>query len=117
MSNPDVVEEIPLNIVEVKDMLKKIKARDAELNFRAQKTDEYLQAVNTIKPKQAKELNEKLTGLKIPRIKEQHIQKLIDIMPETPEGVKTVTSGFNISLTIDQMKKLSNVIKEFAPKK
>ncbi len=117
MSKPDVVEEVALNIVEVKEMLKKIKVRDEELNFRAQKTDEYLQAVNTIKPKQAAELKEKLLALNVPRIRDIHVQKLIDIMPETTEGVKTITSGFNISLTLDQVKKLTTVIKEFVPEK
>jgi DNA-directed RNA polymerase subunit F len=117
MSKPDVVEEVPLNIIEVKEMLKKIKKRDEQPNFRAQKTDEYLQAVNTIKPKEAKELKEKLVALNTPRIKEQHMQKLIDVMPTLPESVKTVTNGFNISLTADQVKKIATVIKEFAPKR
>ncbi|PIN80866.1 hypothetical protein COV16_00250 [Candidatus Woesearchaeota archaeon CG10_big_fil_rev_8_21_14_0_10_34_8] len=117
MSKPDVVEETPLNIVEVKEMLKKIKARDEELNFRAQKTDEYLQAVDTIKPKQAKELKEKLDGLKIPRLRDQHVQKFIDIMPETPDAVKTIVAGFNISLTTDQIKKIAVAVKEYVPEK
>ena len=76
--NPQVVEEVPLNIVEVKEMLRKIKERDEELNFRAQKTAEYLEAIQTIKPKQAKELKEKLEALEIPRVKEAQVQKIIE---------------------------------------
>lgn len=113
--NPQVVEEVPLNLVEVKEMLKKIKDRDQELNFRAQKTDEYLQAITTIKSKQAEELKEKLLGLNISRLKEQHVQKFIDVMPITPDSVKTVISGFNISLTGDQIKKVAEVLKEYTP--
>lgn len=113
--NPQVVEEVPLNLVEVKEMLKKIKDRDQELNFRAQKTDEYLQAITTIKSKQAEELKEKLLGLNISRLKEQHVQKFIDVMPTTQDSVKTVVSGFNISLTGDQIKKVAEVLKEYAP--
>ncbi len=115
MSNPQVIEEIPVNLVEVKEMLKKIKERDQELNFRAQKTDEYLQALTTIKPKQAEELKEKIMSLNISRLKEQHVQKFIDVMPITLDSVKTVISGFNVSLTGDQVKKIADVIKEFAP--
>ena len=116
MTNPQVVEEVPLNIVEVKEMLKKIKDRDTELNFRAQKTAEYLEAINTIKPKSAKELKEKLTELEIPRIKEVQIQKIIDIMPLTAEGVKTIVSGFNISVTADNVKKVVSLVNEYAEK-
>ena len=116
MTNPQVVEEVPLNIVEVKEMLKKIKDRDTELNFRAQKTAEYLDAVNTIKPKSAKELKEKLTELEIPRIKEVQIQKIIEIMPLTAEGVKTIFTGFNISVTADNVKKVVTLVNEYAEK-
>ena len=116
MTNPQVVEEVPLNIVEVKEMLKKIKDRDTELNFRAQKTAEYLDAINTIKPKSAKELKEKLTELEIPRIKEVQIQKIIEIMPLTAEGVKTIVSGFNISVTADNVKKVVSLVNEYAEK-
>lgn len=118
--NPQIVEEVPLNIVEVKEMLKKIKDRDTELNFRAQKTAEYLEAIHTIKPKQAKELKEKLEALEIPRVKEAQVQKIIDIMPRTVEGVKTVFSGLNISVTADNVKKVATLIGEYAveaPKK
>ena len=116
MTNPQVVEEVPLNIVEVKEMLKKIKERDTELNFRAQKTAEYLDAINTIKPKSAKELKEKLTELEIPRVKEAQIQKIIEIMPLTAEGVKTIFTGFNISVTADNVKKVVTLVNEYAEK-
>ena len=116
MTNPQVVEEVPLNIVEVKEMLKKIKDRDTELNFRAQKTAEYLDAINTIKPKSAKELKEKLTELEIPRVKEAQIQKIIEIMPLTAEGVKTILIGFNISVTADNVKKVVSLVNEYTEK-
>jgi DNA-directed RNA polymerase subunit F len=115
MTKPQVVEENPLNIVEVKEMLKKIKERDTELNFRAQKTAEYLEAINTIKPKSAKELKEKLEGLEIPRVKEAQIHKLIEIMPLTAEGVKTIFTGLNISVTADNIKKVVTLMQEYAP--
>ncbi len=117
MSKPQVIEEIPLNIVEVKEMLKKIKERDEELNYRAQKTAEYLDVISTIKPKQAKELKEKLLALEIPRVKEMHVHKIIDIMPKTPEGVKTIFSGLTISITADNVKKIVDAVNEYSETK
>lgn len=116
MTNPQVVEEAPLNIVEVKELLKKIKERDTELNFRAQKTAEYLDAINTIKPKSAKELKEKLTKLEIPRVRDVQIQKIVEIMPLTAEGVKTILTGFNISVTADNIKKIVSLVNEYSEK-
>ncbi len=115
MEKLEAVEEVPLNIVEVKEMLKKIKERDTELNYRAQKTADYLDAINTIKPKSAKELKEKLEALNISRVKEAYVHKLIDIMPLTAEGVKTIFSGLNISVTADNVKKIVTLIQEYAP--
>ncbi len=117
MNKPQVIEEIPLNIVEVKEMLKKIKERDQELNFRAQKTAEYLDAISTIKPKQAKEMKEKLLALNVPRFRDMHVQKIIDIMPKTPEGVKTIFSGLNISITADNIKKIVDIVNEYSDTK
>ncbi len=117
MNKPQVIEEIPLNIVEVKEMLKKIKERDQELNFRAQKTAEYLDAISTIKPKQAKEMKEKLLALNVPRFRDIHVQKIIDIMPKTPEGVKTIFSGLNISITADNIKKIVDIVNEYTDTK
>lgn len=114
MTSLKVIEETPLNIVEVKEMLKKIKERDQELNFRAQKTAEYLDTINTIKPKQAKELKEKLDSLNIPRVKEIQIQKIIDVMPKTTEGVKTLFSGLNIAITAENIKKIVDVVNGYS---
>jgi DNA-directed RNA polymerase subunit F len=117
MNKPQIIEEIPLNIVEVKEMLKKIKERDQELNFRAQKTAEYLDAISTIKPKQAKEMKEKLLALNVPRFRDMHVHKIIDIMPKTPEGVKTIFSGLNISITADNIKKIVDIVNEYSDTK
>ncbi|MBI5072268.1 hypothetical protein HZA99_00460 [Candidatus Woesearchaeota archaeon] len=57
--------------------------------------------------------------MEIPRVKEAQVQKLIDIMPRTAEGVKTVFSGLNISVTAENVKKVAALIGEYAevPKK
>ncbi len=119
MLKPEVIEEVPLNLVEVKELLKKIKDRDQELNFRTQKTMEYLEAIPTIKPKSAKELKEKLEALNIPRMKDTYIHKIIDVMPQTVEGVKTLFNGLNVAITADNLKKISSLVGEYAeaPKK
>jgi len=45
----ETISEKPISISELKQELEKIKKRDKELNFRAARTEEYLQHFSTLK--------------------------------------------------------------------
>lgn len=109
----DITETEPVNLNEVKEELEKIKKRDKELNFRAQKTLEYAQQVAKLGKEKADELKKKLEGLKISRLKEIHIQKIIDILPTREDDVKVVLQGYNLTLTKENYKKIADVVKKF----
>ena len=113
MSTLKIISESPITMVELKNEIKKIKKRDEELNFRAQKTDEYLQQFSLITKKQAEELDKKLTDLEIPRLKPVHICKIIDIMPTTPDEAKLVLQGYTVTVSKENMKRISDVVKDF----
>jgi len=117
MGKPEILEKAPINIVEVKQALEKIKKTDEELNFRAQKTEEYVQELAKIKPKQAKELYDKMIALDIPRFKEQHAHKLIDLMPTSEKQVKMILTSYHMTIKNDDVKKIANTIAEFSDKK
>ena len=105
-----------MNVVEVKASLEKIKEK-TDLNFRAQKAEEYAQDFAKISLKDAKELYEKLKGLEIPRLREQHMHKLIDIMPVSDKHVKIILASYNMTPTAENCKKIADLIVEYAPKK
>lgn len=117
MSNPQIIEEHPINVVMVHDALKRIKKRDGELNFRSAKTEEYLDQFPLMKTKDAEAAIEALEKLKITRLREVQLHKLIDICPRTVEAVRTILSGYNISLSADDQKKIVSIIEQYAPKK
>ena len=111
--NPEMISQEPITLVEVQERLKKSK-KDSELNYRAQKTHDYLIHNTLIKnSKQAKELKKKLEELNILRLKENHIVKLIDTMPVSSEETKSVLSAYPISVTNDNLKKIVDTIDEF----
>jgi DNA-directed RNA polymerase subunit F len=116
MTKPGIIEEKPITMAELKDELKKIKKRDEELNFRAEKTQEYLDIFVTLKDKEAKELFKKVEALEIPRLKPEHIVKLIDILPASPDEVKLVLQGYTITVTKENLKRVADAIKEYAEK-
>ncbi len=112
--NPQLIEEQALTMAEVKEHLGKIKKRDGELNFRANKTEENLNAVVTLSMTKAKELKKKLEDLEIPRFKDIHVCKIVDTLPATVDELKVVLQGYTITVTNDNLKKIIDVTKEYA---
>jgi len=115
MSDVKILSEKPLSMAEVKEELDKIKKRDKELNFRANKTEDYINQFAS--NKNAAELSEKLTKLNIPRLKEHHIKKIVDIMPITTNDLKVVLQGYTVSINAENSKKIIEIINKFLEEK
>jgi len=111
MAKPEIVSETPINMTELKKELDAIKKHDKELNFRAQKTEEYLQQFCELDEKKAKEIYDKLESLKIPRLKEVHIHKIIDTAPKTLDELKVILQGYTITVNNDNLKKIVEALK------
>lgn len=109
----ETLETTPVNLNEVREELEKIKKRDGELNFRAQKTYEYVQQIAKLGKEKADELYKKIESLSVPRLKDIHIHKIIDILPESEEEVKVLMQGYNTTVTKENCKKIAEVVKNF----
>ena len=107
-----VISEEPISIYDLKRSLEHIKERDAELGFRAAKTDEYLKNFAKLDDKKVNELKSKIEALNIPRLKADQISNLIDIMPSDLEEVRLVLSSYSITITNENLVKIADVIKE-----
>jgi len=110
MADGKILSEVPISMKELKEELEGIKKRDKELNFRANKTVEYLNQFVSLKKE--KELEEALNKLNIPRIKDLHIKKIIDVLPATVDELKTTIQGYPISVNADNLKKIVDVVKK-----
>ena len=118
MVRPEVLEMQPMNVVLVKEALKKIRKRDNdELNFRATRTEEYVNAVAKLKPKEAKELVEALEALQIPRLKPEHIHKIVDTLPLNEKHLKVILQGYTVTVSPESQKKIFEAVAEHLPKK
>ncbi len=109
-----VLSESATNSAEVKKILEQIKEKDKELGFRAQRTLDHLESTGTLSQKKAKELENALTKLEIPRMKEQHVHKLIDTLPKTADDVKMILQGYALTVTNENCKKIADTIAEIA---
>jgi DNA-directed RNA polymerase subunit F len=113
--NPTIEEQIPIHIYELKKEITKIKKRSEELGIRSGKTEEYLNQFLELKMKDAESLEADLIKLAIPRLKDFHIKKLIDLLPASEEELKIVLQGYTLTVTKDSSKKIVDTIKKYLP--
>lgn len=109
MTEFQVLEEAPLSLVELRKSLKSLQG-EAPLSFRAEKTNAYLDAFALCTVKEAEELNKKITSLNIPRLKERHIAKIVDIMPKDLDSLRLLLSTETITIKDEDLKKILDVI-------
>ena len=106
----DIIEQKPVSLVDVKEMLENAKKNTKELNFRAEKVYTYLQEFVTIKEKNAYEFHKKISDLGIQRLKDKYIVKIIDVMPEDLDSLKALFAGEAISLKQDEIKQILDIL-------
>ena len=111
-----LINETPITMSELKTTLEKIKKQEKELNFRSNKTLDFLNKFPSLDKKKADELKKKFQDLKIPRFKDQYIIKIIDLMPNSLADLKLVLQGYSISITNDNLKKMLDILKNYLPK-
>ena len=95
-----ILERKPMSMSEANEFVDK----DSE-------TKGFIKKFVTLKLEDAKKLREKLVGLDLLKIKEEHIAKLIDFLPDNSEDINKIFS--DVSLDEDEAKKILDTIKEF----
>jgi len=76
--------------------------------FRANKADEYLSQFSELNAKKAEELRKKLEALKISRLKEEFIVKILDTLPASVDEMKVLLQGYVVSINQEDMKKVTD---------
>ena len=115
MADVKILSERAIDMNELRKELEKIKQRDKELNFRAARTEEYLQHFAAIK--EPEKLYKEIDGLKVPRLREQHIAKIMDIMPRTVEDIKSALKAYPVTLTNENLKKITDIVNKHLEEK
>lgn len=112
MTKPEILEKQPLTLAELKGALSKLKKRDEELSFRAGKTDEYVGQVTQLNQKQSSELKKQIMALDIPRLKEEQVVKIVDLVPKSLAELKLVLQGYTLTVSNDNLNKVLAAINE-----
>jgi len=63
--------------------------------------------------KQSEELYKKVEALNIPRLRDIHITKIVDILPRTKDEFKVLIQGYPITISQENVKKVVSAVNEF----
>jgi DNA-directed RNA polymerase subunit F len=112
-----IIEEKPISMAELKEDLKEIKKRDTELSFRTAKVAEQVEVLKIVKPKEAEEMFAKIQKLNISRLKDVHIYKIIDLLPQNIVELKNIVQSYSLTVTNDNLEKILEILADFTSKK
>jgi DNA-directed RNA polymerase subunit F len=93
-----------LSMAEAYEYIEKDENADSELKGIAKKFVK-------IKPKKAKELREKIVALELMKVRDEHVAKIIDLLPESSEELSKIFT--DVGLDEDETNKILSTIKEF----
>ena len=113
MSKAQIITKESISLAELKDSLEKIQKRDEEVGFRAGKAIEYINSVSVLTKKEYEELKQKIMALEVPRLKEEHINKIIDFMPKSKDDLEVIIQGYPITVSKESMEKIVSEILSF----
>ncbi len=112
MVKPELLEEQPVTLSEVKEEIERIKTRDGQLGFRATKCEEYLQEFPFLTAAKARSLKKKLEELAISRVKTEHLTMIVDLLPKTADEAKLLFQGGTVSLTRKDLERIAEAVQQ-----
>lgn len=114
MNKPTVTGKEPISLAELAEEMETISERDEELNYRAGKTEEYVNEFTELSKEDYDELAEEIRDLDVPRLKEKHVIKILDFLPETAEDLDVVLEGYPLTLSDESKEDIIDVVGDAA---
>jgi len=111
---PKIISQTPVTLSEMKTEIESIRKRDKEPSVRVTKMEDYLNAFSPLAKAKEKELFDALSKLEIPRLREEFICKIIDLLPKTVDDLKVVIQGYVISVSNENLQKIVDTVNSVA---
>ena len=105
----DILERKPVSIAFSKSILSKVK----KPNYEQKVTLEYASKFAKVGEEDAEKLFDELKEANIPRVKDKHIIKIIDIMPASPDELKAILAKEDLTLGKEDMEKIIEVLSRY----
>ena len=98
-------DRVPLNMNEVQGLL-----NDLPDSEKKEETEVFLKKFIKAKPEQAKKIKEGIEGLDLLKMKQEHIVKIIDLLPEDASDINKIF--VDVSLNEDETNKILEIVKK-----
>jgi len=98
-----IIEQTPLTLAEVVEL-----SGDSD---KEKDVKSFIKKFNKMKVSDAKKMQEELRSLNILKLKEQHIVKIVDFMPEDISDLNKLID--DVSLDSDETSKILDVVKKY----
>lgn len=112
MSNYETISSEPVGNAEVKEIIEN-KESARELYYREEKAKEYLNEFTHLSKENFEKAKEELNALEIPRLGEEHIIKILDIMPSNGTELRAITSHSGTVLVDENVSKILEVLDKY----
>ncbi len=99
-----ILEKKPFTIAEVNDIVKDLDER--------QQLKDYLKTFMKLSKQKADELRKKLENLNSHKVREEHIVKIIDILPIELEDLNKIIT--EITLSLEESTQILDIVKEYS---
>ena len=100
-----ILERKPVNLCEVEEILKDIPESERKTQM-----DLYLKKFCKTKPETAKKIKKDLEDMDLMKLKNEHIVKIIDLLPEDASDTNKIFT--DVSLTEDETNKILEIVKK-----
>lgn len=106
MSNPQTLTTEPITQSDVHRELEEIQERDEELSFRAGKSLDHLNHLSLVSEEKQEKITQAIEELNVPRLKKNHIAKIIDVMPRNIKELGLIISGYTLTVNKEYQEKI-----------
>ncbi len=113
MPAPQFIEQTPLSLQKVKEIIGNIEKRDGELGFFSTRVRDYMQDFVQGSQDKSDKLYKKLQALGLTRLKEEHMAKIADFLPRDANELKVVLSAYPLSIPKKDQDAIVATVAEF----
>jgi len=105
-----IIKREPLSLSEIAELLGKKQEGESK---KVEMMREYLGRFAKLKPEEAKKLKEDLKALGITKLNDEHIVKIVDILPADADDIRKIFFGSSVSLNQDEIQKVLEVVAKY----
>ena len=105
-----IISKIPLTIAEVKETLDNLEKK-GELSGGQQKIKDFATRFNKFNKDSAAKLIKELKSAEIPRMTDEAVVEIVNIVPTNEGELNTIFAGKHITVTKENLKKILDIIK------